>query len=214
MFLVLEGPEGAGKTTHADLLADWLEAAGETVTRVREPGGTPVGEAIRAHLWVPSDVALTAESELFLVLAARAELVRGVIGPALERGEIVVADRHDLSTLAYQGYGRGLPLDGIRAANALATGGVRPDVYLLLDVPVDLGQERQHASGKRPDRMERSGSDFMERVRGGYLELAGSDDRVERVDASRGLKSVQEAIRAVLRTRFSERVPHQGRGDV
>ncbi len=180
---------------------------------MREPGGTPVGEAIRAHLWVPADVHLLAESELFLVLAARAELVRRVIGPALERGDVVVADRHDLSTLAYQGHGRGLPLEGIRRANALATGPVRPHVYVLLDVPVEVGQGRQEASGKRPDRMERSGMEFMERVRSGYVELAGADQRVERVDASRGLTEVQEAIRAVLRTRFPERMP-LGRGDV
>ena len=204
LFVVLEGPEGAGKTTQAELLTDWLRSRGIPVTRVREPGGTAVGEAIREHVWVPTELEPVPEAELLLVLAARAELVTRVVRPALERGEVVVADRHDLSTLAYQGYGRGLDLQEIRRTNALATGGLRPDIYLLLDVAVDLGHGRQMKAGKSPDRMERAGDAFMRRVHEGYLALAEEDDRVERVDASRGLTEVHVALQHVLCRRFPE----------
>ena len=203
-FIVLEGGEGAGKTTQASLLSAWLEERGVPHVRTREPGGTAVGEAIRGVVLGDPDLDVPPMSELFLILAARAAFVRDVVRPALEEGKVVVADRFDLSTLAYQGYGRGLPLDQVREANRIATGGLGPDLYLVLDVEVAHGSERQARQGKEPDRMEGSGKAFLQRVREGYLALSEVEPRVRVIPASGGPEEVHGRIRRILGAEFPE----------
>lgn len=203
-FVVLEGGEGAGKSTQAVLLARWLRDRGVPCTLAREPGSTGVGEAIREVVLGRTDLEMPAESELLLILAARAAFVREVVRPALARGEVVVADRFDLSTLAYQGYGRGLDLARVRAAMEVATGDLRPDLYLVLDVPVEEGVARRRAAGGSEDRIERAGADFLRVVRDGYLELAEAGDRVELVSGLGSSLRVQERVLGCLRRRLPD----------
>jgi dTMP kinase len=161
-LIVFEGPEGAGKTTQIRLVAERLAVAGIPVIAVREPGGTPVGDAIR-EIVLESDHHMNGAAEALLFMASRAELIAREVVPALARGDVVLLDRFFLSTYAYQIVGRGLPEEEVRAANRLATGGLVPDLTLLLDVPPGEGLGRADARGKR-DRMERSGDDFHNRV--------------------------------------------------
>ena len=161
-LIVFEGAEGAGKTTQIRLIAERLARAGVPALAIREPGGTPVGDAIRKIL-LDSEHHITPSAEALLFMASRAELIGGEIVPALKRGDVVLLDRFFLSTYAYQIVGRGLPEDEVRAANRLATGGLVPDLTLLLDVPPAEGLGRADARGKR-DRMERSGDDFHDKV--------------------------------------------------
>ena len=161
-LIVFEGAEGAGKTTQIRLIAERLALAGVPVLAIREPGGTPVGDAIREIL-LDSEHHINPSAEALLFMASRAVLIAGEIVPALERGDVVLLDRFFLSTYAYQIVGRGLPEDEVRAANRLATGGLVPDLTLLLDVPPAEGLGRADARGKL-DRMERSGDDFHDQV--------------------------------------------------
>lgn len=203
-FVVLEGGEGAGKSTQAALLAEWLRERGVPCTLAREPGSTAVGEAIREVVLGRTELEMPAESELLLILAARAAFVREVVRPALARGDVVVADRFDLSTLAYQGYGRGLDLARVRAAMEVATAGLRPDLYLVLDVPVEEGVARRRAAGGGADRIEGAGADFLHAVRDGYLELAGAGERVELVSGLGSPLHVQERLLDRLRRRLPD----------
>lgn len=193
-FVVLEGGEGAGKSTQAALLASWLAERGVPHTLAREPGSTGVGEAIREVVLGRTDLEMPAESELFLILAARAPFVREVVCPALGRGEVVIADRFDLSTLAYQGYGRGLDLSRVRAAMGIATGDLKPDLYLVLDVSLGESLARRLAAGEAADRIEGAGSDFLHRVRRAYLELAKKEERVHLVSGLGTPVQVQNRI--------------------
>lgn len=202
-FVVLEGGEGAGKSTQAAMLAGWLGERGVPHTLAREPGSTGVGEAIREVVLGRTDLEMPAESELLLILAARAAFVREVVRPALARGAVVIADRFDLSTLAYQGYGRGLDLARVRAAMEVATGELRPDLYLVLDVPLGEGMARRRAAGEAADRIEGAGGDFLGRVRRAYLELAEARDRVEVVS---GLGTPDQVHRRIL-GRLRRRLP-------
>lgn len=161
-LIVFEGAEGAGKTTQIRLIADRLAAAGIPVIAVREPGGTPVGDAIR-EIVLESDHHMNDAAEALLFMASRAELIGREVLPALAKGSVVLLDRFFLSTYAYQIVGRGLPEEEVRAANRLATGGLVPDLTLLLDVAPAEGLGRADARGKR-DRIERSGDDFHDRV--------------------------------------------------
>jgi dTMP kinase len=204
LFLVLEGVEGAGKSTQVRSLSNWMEGRGVTHLCTREPGGTPLGEALRTLVLDRTELDLAAESELFLILAARAAFVRDVVRPALARGEVVVADRYDLSTYAYQGWGRGLDLEALRAMSAFATGGLRPDLYVVLDVPVDEGSQRQLRQGKSRDRFEGEGAAFLTRVRDGYVALAASDPDVYLQDATGSVEAVHEAVTGLLDARFPE----------
>lgn len=204
LFLVVEGVEGAGKSTQIARLARWMKALDLPHRTTREPGGTEVGEEIRQVLLHRAGMAVPPESELFLILAARAAFVRELVAPALERGETVVSDRFALSTLAYQGFGRGLDVERIRAMNAFATGGLRPDLTVLLDVSVEAGAERQRSQGKAEDRIEGAGRAFLERVHAGYLELAREDEGVALVEGDGEPEAVQERIRVLLRRRFPE----------
>lgn len=162
MFVTFEGPDGAGKSTQIRLLADALERRGYEVVATREPGGTEVGDRIRALL-LDADGEMAAETEAYLMAAARAEHVREVIRPALDRGAVVLCDRFVDSTLAYQGGGRGLGLDQLQSLQDLAVGDTMPDLTLLLDIDTELGLLRKQ-SGQRMNRLDRASLDFHQRV--------------------------------------------------
>lgn len=189
-FVVIEGPEGAGKSTLAKWLVGRLEAEGRRVLAVREPGGTPIAEAAR-KLALKSRHDRAFGAELFLFLAARADLVERVIRPALADGQIVIADRFGLSTMAYQVTGRGLPQADVEAALRVATGGLTPDLTLVLDVPVAVGRERQKTARKVRDRIEREDDAFHARVREAYRSASGPG--IAHIDASQTKKAVQQA---------------------
>jgi dTMP kinase len=190
VFIVVEGPEGAGKSTLVRWLGTKLAADGHRVVAVREPGGTPVAEAAR-ELALRTQGLLGPQAELFLMLAARADLVDKVIRPALAGGATVLADRFGLSTIAYQVAGRGLPQRDVASAHRLATDGLEPDLTLVLDVPVAVGRARQHEAGKGQDRFEREDDAFHERVRSAYAQAA--DPGVVHLDASQAVGVVREA---------------------
>ena len=210
-FLVLEGVEGAGKTTQARLLSRWM--AGRRIAhRIgREPGGTRVGEAIRRVLLDAPGTEIPAETELLLLLAARAAFVRDIVRPALMRGEVMIADRFELSSLAYQGCGRGLDPDAVRALNAFATGAVRPDLTLVLDLPVAAGLARQTRAGKARDRIEGEGEAWLERVREAYWTFAEGDAKVRLIDASGTEADVGREVRKTVEAALPESF-FQGRG--
>ncbi len=171
-FVVLEGPEGAGKTTLAQDLGRRLLAVGLDPLMVREPGGTPAAEALRYEL-LHDGRAWTPEAELLYMCAARADLVAKLFRPALDGGRVVVSDRFDLSTRAYQGAGRGLPMAHVDWVNRAATGGLTPDLTVVLDVPPEVGEARQLQQGKVRDRLDRESVDFHRRVRAAYHEATG-----------------------------------------
>ena len=203
LFLVLEGVEGAGKTTQVRLLKEWLEGLGRSVTTTREPGGTALGEAVRGVLLDRSELDVPPESELLLVLAARAAFVKDVVLPARARGDVVVADRFSLSTFAYQGYGRGIALEAVRHLDAFARAGLEPDLTLLLDLPPEEGVRRQRAAGKGSDRIEQGGEAFHARVAAGYQALAASGDhRICVIDAVGTTDAVHGLVRVALQDTF------------
>ncbi len=198
MLITFEGIDFSGKSTQARLLVGHLEehcGGRRTVHFIREPGGTTISERIRTILLDRSHPEMTDAAELLLFSASRAQLVAEVIRPALGRGDIVVCDRYYDSTTAYQGYGRGLNLDAIHRINALAVAGTEPDLTLLLDISVDELERRRRAAGSVSDRMERSGRDFYERVRRGYLELAGNAaHRFVRIDGAAPVQGIEAEI--------------------
>ncbi len=174
-LIVFEGIDGSGKTTQIELLQNSLVLAGKDVIAVREPGGSRLSEELRLLLLNKGETAIGSVAELFLFCAARAQLVEEIINPALDDGKIVLCDRFIHSTAAYQGYGRELPLDEIIATQSLVTAGVKPNLVILLDLPVAAGYVRIISNGI--DRMEDAGYEFMERVRQGYLKLAQKDPK-------------------------------------
>ena len=197
-FITFEGIEGCGKTTQLQRLAARL---GPQAVVTREPGGTAIGSAVRRVLLDPNSRGLVPMAELLLYFADRAQNVSEVVRPALAAGRVVLCDRHVESSLAYQGYGRGLPLGAIRELAALATGGLRPDVIVLVDVPVDVGLARVGRRGAH-DRLEAEERDFHERVRAGYEALAGEEpSRWLRLDGAAPPDAVFEALWAGLAAR-------------
>jgi dTMP kinase len=198
-FVVLEGPEGAGKSTLATALAGRYRAAGIEPVVVREPGGTPVAEALRGAL-LEAGRPWTPEGELLYMVTARADLIARVIRPALEAGRVVVSDRFDLSTRAYQGAGRGVPGDHLEWVNAAATGGLQADLTLILDLPPEAGLARQVAGGKAQDRLDRESADFHARVAAFYREWTGPG--ILHLNAARAPEQVAEtAWQAILQAR-------------
>lgn len=206
-FITLEGPEGAGKSTQAKTLIARLEARGLEVLYSREPGGTPLGESIRGILqYNAAGEAPCPESEVLLFEASRAQLVRHVILPALERGAWVVCDRFADSTTAYQGFGRGFPVPMMEMVNAFAIGPAVPDLTLLFDVDVSAGLARcatRKGIPTKHDRIESEALDFHQRVRAGYLELAKKHpQRFHVVDAMQPVEAVAETVWTVVSNAF------------
>lgn len=194
-FISLEGIEGTGKSTQTRLLTEYLQQAGRTVVRTAEPGGTPISLKIRELLLSLDSKEMDPVTELLLYNASRVQHIREVIGPALARGEIVISDRFSDSTLAYQGYGRGIDRKMIDALDAIATKGMRPDLTILLDIDVETGLKRNREINKR-DRLELEDVDFHENVRKGFLEIAAKDPNRIRVIACDGsVETVHEKIK-------------------
>ncbi|AQZ36219.1 dTMP kinase [Pseudomonas sp. LPH1] len=198
MFITLEGPEGAGKSTNREYLAERLREQGIDVLLTREPGGTPLAERIRELLLDPSDEPMAADAELLLVFAARAQHLQQVIRPALAKGSVVLCDRFTDATYAYQGGGRGLSIERIAQLEQFVQGELRPDLTLIFDLPVEIGLARAAARG-RLDRFEQEGRGFFEAVRQAYLQRAEQAPQRYRVlDAGQSLAQVQADIDALL----------------
>ena len=198
-FITLEGIEGVGKTTNRDYIRSLLEQAGKDCVETREPGGTPLGEALRELLLQHKHEGMSADAELLMMFAARAEHLHKIILPALQAGKVVLCDRFTEATYAYQGGGRGLNDKKISDLENWVQGDLRPDLTIILDAPVATGRER---AGQRsaPDRIEKEHNDFFERVRHAYLELARHyPDRIAVVDASVTIEKVQDQIGHVIR---------------
>ena len=208
LFISFEGTEGSGKSTQVSLLAEHLRFEGYTVRTIREPGGTPIGEEIRHTLKHSADnEAMTAETELLLMNASRAQLVREVIRPALSSGEIVICDRFYDSTIAYQGYGRQLDLKMVKSIIDVAVGETRPDITLLFVVPQEVTAERllkrQSTLPFMRDRIEEADRAFFERVANGYQAIAAAEpQRIRRIDASGTVATIKSAIWEVVQGRL------------
>ena len=200
LFITLEGPEGAGKSTNREYLAERLREQGIDVLLTREPGGTPLAERIRELLLDPSDEPMAADTELLLVFAARAQHLQQVIRPALARGCVVLCDRFTDATYAYQGGGRGLSVERIAQLEQFVQGELHPDLTLIFDLPVEIGLARAAARG-RLDRFEQEGRGFFEAVREAYLQRAAQAPQRYRVlDAGQSLAQVQADIDTLLPT--------------
>ncbi|WP_295483517.1 dTMP kinase [uncultured Pseudomonas sp.] len=198
LFITLEGPEGAGKSTNREYLAQRLREHGIDVVMTREPGGTPLAERIRELLLDPSDETMAVDTELLLMFAARAQHLAMVIRPALARGAVVLCDRFTDATYAYQGGGRGLPIERIATLEHFVQGQLRPDLTLVFDLPVEIGLARAAARG-RLDRFEQEGQPFFEAVRQAYLQrAAAAPQRYHLLNAAQPLAAVQQAIDTLL----------------
>mgnify|MGYP001193082906 FL=1 len=203
MFITLEGPEGSGKTSQLPRLADYLREQGYDVLTTREPGGTIIGDQVRAVLTRLDNTAMQPRTEILLFLAARAQLVEEAIRPALAQGKIILSDRYADSTLAYQGYGHGVDLALLRLLLDFATGGLRPDLTLLLDVDPAVGLSRRRSSGGEWNRLDAYALEFHQRVRQGYLTMAQQEPtRWRVVDASQPPDVVQSALSQLVLNRL------------
>jgi dTMP kinase len=190
MLLTFEGLDSSGKSTQAQLLVDRLNSNGYKTLLIREPGGTPLSEHLRTILLDRQHLAITPTSEFFMFSASRAQLVESVIRPALTNGTIVVCDRFYDSSTAYQGWGRGLPLEEIKRINRVATGGLVPDRTIILDIPIEEILSRKIAAGYGSDRIENAGSIFYQKVREGYHAIAREEPA--RVILMNGLRTIEE----------------------
>ena len=194
-FITLDGVDGAGKSTHLEFVADWLRRQGREVVVTREPGGTPLGEALRELLLHRN---MAADTELLLMFAARQQHLAGLIWPALERGAWVVSDRFTDASYAYQCGGRGIAVERVAALEAWVQQGFQPDLTLLFDVPPEVAEARRSAA-READRFEREARSFFNRVRAAYLERAGADPmRVRILDARQGIDALQSEIIQLL----------------
>jgi dTMP kinase len=205
LFIVFEGGEGSGKSVQAKMLADRLRDIGEKVVVTREPGGTRIGEQIRAITHNTENADLDPVAEAYLMAASRAQHVRETIAPALKAGAIVISDRFVDSSIAYQGYGRNLGADEIAALNELAVDGAKADVVILLDVPPAVGLARLEKEGKQKDRLDMQQKDFYERVHAGYLALAKKfPNRYVVIDATKSIEKVASSIWQTIIKRLSK----------
>ena len=203
MFITLEGSEGCGKTSLMPLLADDLTALGYQVLKTREPGGTSIGDQVRAILADFKNTDMLPRTEVLLFQASRAQLVEQVIRPALARGHIVLSDRFAESTIAYQGYGHQLNIDLVRSIVEFATGGLKPDLALFLDVDVEEGLRRKDAGGDR-NRLDTLALSFYQRVRQGYLDMVNAEpQRWVVIDANGTQEEVQGEVRKVVLERLA-----------
>ncbi len=204
MFITLEGPEGSGKSTQLPILADWLRGNNYQVFTTREPGGTIIGDQVRAILGNLENVSMQPRTEILLFLSARAQLVEEVIRPLLAQETIVLCDRYADSTLAYQGYGHGIDLDTLRKLLDFATGGLYPDITFLFDLDIQTGLARRRNSGGEWNRLDAYAVAFHERVRKGYLELAKEEPtRWIEINADQSFDQVQLDLQNALRKRLS-----------
>ncbi len=203
MFITLEGPDGSGKTSHMQPLAEWLEGQGYRVHTAREPGGTEISEQIRAVIHDLKNTEMHPRAETLLYQAARAQIVEQVIRPKLAEGWIVLCDRYADSTLAYQGYGHQQNLDEVRALIRYATGGLVPDLTLLLDVEAEVGLKRRTKNAVEWNRLDAYALEFHRRVQTGYLELARQEpERWVVVDAAQAWQAVQDELRQTIAKRI------------
>jgi dTMP kinase len=204
LFITLEGPDGGGKSTQARLLVEYLTARGTPALLTREPGGTTIGDQIRRTLMDLGNTGMQPRTEILLFSASRAQIVHQVIRPRLEAGGVVVCDRFYDSTLAYQGYGHGLDLTALRAITEFATGGLRPDLTFLIDLPAEDGLRRRRRGGQW-NRLDAYDLGFHQRVRQGYFDLAAAEpDRWVTVDATRPVEAVQSEIRRLVEARLEQ----------
>lgn len=195
LFITFEGADGCGKTTQLNLLAEYLIAQGKDVVITREPGSKGLGVKLREIL-LNYDGEVAPECESFLFLADRAQHIATIVKPAIEAGKIVLCDRHTDSTVAYQGYGRGLDLDRINYLNKIATNGIKPDLTLVFDVDIKTSMKRV---GTEKDRMESGGDIFFNKVRNGYLEIAKLEpERVKVLDAARSIEEIFENVKKII----------------
>jgi dTMP kinase len=194
MLITFEGLDYSGKSTQVKLLSDRLTTEDRRVLVLREPGGTEIGERIRKMLLDKANEGMTEASELFLFSASRSQLVQEVVKPALEGGMDVLCDRYYDSTTAYQGFGRGIPLDMIHAINRYAIGGVIPDLTFFLDIPIREVEKRITSSKSNKDRMESSGIEFYERVRDGYLQIAKEEPRYRVLQGMQPIDEIHELV--------------------
>ncbi len=202
MFITLEGPEGSGKTSHIPYLVEYLREKGYTVFPTREPGGTSIGEQIREVIHDLKNVEMHPRAETLLYQAARAQIVEQVIQPRLKAGEIVISDRYYDSTIAYQGYGHQQDLEQVRALVKYATGGLTPDLTILLDVDVEEGLKRKKKDNEW-NRLDAYTVEFHQRVRAGYTEMVKAEpNRWVVIDAGRKWAEVQEELRSVIEGRL------------
>ena len=202
LFITLEGPEGGGKTSQAQCLAEYLRAEKFEVLLTREPGGSPIGNQIRRVIMQLENTAMDAHTEFLLFSASRAQHIAEVIRPSLEDGVTVISDRFFDSSLAYQGYGQRLPLETLKAITNFATGGLTPDLTLLLDLPVEDGLRRREADGNW-NRLDAYDIDFHRRVRRGYLKLAAeAPERWVILSAEQSFETLQGEIRSAVITRL------------
>lgn len=210
-FITFEGSEGSGKSTQANRLAARLQRCGVPSILTREPGGTPIGETIRELLqFAPHNSMMTPETELLLFVASRSQLVREVIGPALERGMCVIADRFFDSTTVYQGAARKLDRQIIECLNNFAVGDCVPDITFVLDVDGATAESRMQHALRKADRMEQQPAEFYERVRQGYYQLASQEpERIVLIDGSRDAAEIETEIWKTICSRFSALARHR-----
>lgn len=196
LFITFEGADGCGKTTQLMMLAKYLESMGEDVIVTREPGAKGLGEKIREIL-LNYDGEVSSQAEAFLFLADRAQHIDVIVNPAVDSGKIVLCDRHTDSTIAYQGYGRGLDIDRIKMLNNLATGNRKPDLTFVFDIDVETSMARV---GKNKDRMESAGNEFFNRVRNGYLKIAKMEpNRVKVLDATKSIEEIHKDVINIIK---------------
>jgi dTMP kinase len=199
MFITLEGPEGSGKSSQIPALAEWLREQGYSIYTTREPGGTEIGDQIRTVLHDLENTAMHPRTEILLYLASRAQHVEEVIRPLLEKNTVVICDRYADSTMAYQGYGHGVDLLVLKQLLDFSTGGLYPDLTILLDLDVEIGLERRKQSGGEWNRLDAYTLAFHQRVREGYLTLATTEPaRWRTINASDSIKNVQEELRRTI----------------